>query len=145
MYTPRLEPKARNQETNLKKSIHRDSTRGFRLTNRSEPPLKLLLYDHYSAPNLCLLIRTSTHFTSSQQKKGKKHDFAGPSRHEAKTAEANPGSVGRGEQGEARPGNSAPRGGPQLELFRRRLKTWSQLGLLIAEMTGPTYLYILSC
>ena len=37
-----------------------------------------------------------------------------------------PGEFGRGGQGEARPGNSAPRGGPQLELCRTRLKSWSK-------------------
>ena len=41
-------------------------------------------------------------------------------------AEASRGRFGRGEQGEARPGNSVPRGGPQLELSRRQLKTWSK-------------------
>ena len=37
-----------------------------------------------------------------------------------------PARVERGEQGEARPGNSAPGGGPQLGLSRRQLKTWSK-------------------
>ena len=38
------------------------------------------------------------------------------SRHKARTAEADRGRVGRAEQGELRLGNSAPRGGPLLEL-----------------------------
>ena len=40
------------------------------------------------------------------------NNFHRLSRHEARTAEAASGRVGRGEQGEARPRNSAARGGP---------------------------------
>ena len=50
------------------------------------------------------------------------------SRHEAGTAEADAGSVGRGEQREANPGISASRGGPQLELSRRRLYNRAYIG-----------------
>lgn len=44
----------------------------------------------------------------------------------ASMAEAILGRVGRGEQGEARTGNSAPRAGPHCELrvARKRLKAW---------------------
>ena len=51
-------------------------------------------------------------------------------------------TVGRGEQGEARPAIRAPRGGPHLDLERLRLKTWSKSDFSIAETTGPTYPYI---
>ena len=47
-----------------------------------------------------------------------------------------------GEQGEARPAMSAPRGGPHLDLGRLRLKTWSKSDFSLAETTWPTYLYI---
>ena len=50
--------------------------------------------------------------------------------------------VGRGEQGEARPDISAPRGGPHLDLGRLRLNPWSKSDSWIAEATAPTYLYI---
>ena len=50
----------------------------------------------------------------------------GPPRHEGSTREAASSRVRRAEQGEALPGSSAPRGGPQLELSRRKLKTWSK-------------------
>ena len=43
---------------------------------------------------------------------------------DANTAEAAPGRVERGEQGEARRANSTPHGGLHLELGRLRLKTW---------------------
>ena len=43
-------------------------------------------------------------------------------RHEASTVEATPGRGKRDEQAEAHAGNSAARGGPQLELSRRWLK-----------------------
>ena len=59
----------------------------------------------------------------SEQKVGQNRDLAGPPRHEARTAEAAPGRVERGEQGVARPGNSALSGGPQLELSRTWLQT----------------------
>ena len=45
--------------------------------------------------------------------KAKEHP---PQRDDASTVDAELGRVGRVEQGETRPGNSAPRGGPQLEL-----------------------------
>ena len=43
---------------------------------------------------------------------------------DASKAEAAPGRVGRGEQGETKRANSAPNGGPHLGLGRLRLKTW---------------------
>ena len=60
-------------------------------------------------------------------------------------AEATPGRVERGEQAEARAGNSATRGGPKLELSRRRLKNWSKLGPSATLVHAPTYwcLYLL--
>ena len=65
-----------------------------------------------------------------------------PSRHEARTAEAAPSRVGKGQQGEARPGNKAPTGGPQLELSRKPLKTWSKSDPSAALVQGPTSLYV---
>lgn len=50
-----------------------------------------------------------------------------PVRHTTSTAKANPGTVGRGEQCEARTGNSAPRRGPHCEL--RYLENGSKPGL----------------
>ena len=58
------------------------------------------------------------------------------------TTEANPGRVERVEQGEARPRNSAPRSGSQLELFGRRLKTWSNSEPWAALVQAQTYLYM---
>ena len=46
-----------------------------------------------------------------------------------------------GEQDEARPAISAPRGGPHLDLGRLRLKTWSNSDFSIAETTWPIYIY----
>ena len=65
-----------------------------------------------------------------------------PPRHEASTIDADPGRAGRIEQGEARPGNSAPRSGPQLELFRRRLKTCSKSEPSAAHVQTPTCVYM---
>ena len=42
------------------------------------------------------------------------------------TINADPGRAGRVEQGEAPPGKSAPRGGPQVQLSRTQLKTCSK-------------------
>ena len=63
--------------------------------------------------DFCIFIRTTTIFTfrNSTSICGQKCDLDGAiSRHEARTAEADSGRVGRGEQCEASPGNSAPRG-----------------------------------
>ena len=65
-----------------------------------------------------------------------------PQGDDASTAEADPGRVGRDEQGEAHRANSTPNGGPHLELGRLRLKTWSESDLSIAETTWSTYPYI---
>ena len=54
---------------------------------------------------------------------------------DASTAEASPGRVRRGEQGEARRANSTPNGGPHLELGRLRLTTWSKTDVSIAQTT----------
>ena len=47
-------------------------------------------------------------------------------------AEAASGRVRRDEQGEARRANTAPNGGPHLELGRLQLNTWSRSDLPIA-------------
>ena len=52
------------------------------------------------------------------------------------TAEATPGTIGRGEQGEARRAQSTPNGGPHLELGQLRLKTWSKSDFSISQTTG---------
>ena len=65
------------------------------------------------------------------------------SRHEARMAEADPDRIGRGEQGEARPENSAPRGGAQLELSRRRLKTWSKSDPSASLVRANIFIYVL--
>ena len=57
----------------------------------------------------------------------------------ASTAEAAPGRVGRGEQGEARRASSTPNGGPDLELGRLRLKTWSKTDFSISQTTGQNF------
>ena len=57
-------------------------------------------------------------------------------------AEAAPGRAGTDEHGEARRANTTPNGGPQFELQRLRLKTWSKFDFSIAEMTQSTYLYM---
>ena len=68
-----------------------------------------------------------------------------PQGDDASTAKADPGRVGRDEQGEAHRANSTPDVGPHLELGSLRLKTWSKSDLRIAE-TCPTcitrYIYI---
>ena len=69
-------------------------------------------------------------------KKRKKHPPLGD---DACTVEAAPNIVGRDEQGEARRANTAPKGGPHLELERFRLKTWSKSDFSIADTTWPTY------
>ena len=79
-----------------------------------------------------VFIRTSrTHLTfwnTSEYIFGKKRALAAATEHtKGDRPRPSPGRVERGEQGEARPGNSAPRDGPQLELFfRSRLSTWSK-------------------
>ena len=65
-----------------------------------------------------------------------------PQRADASTTDADPGRVGRVEQGKARPRNSASRVGPQLELFRRRLKTRSKSEPSAALVQAPTCLYM---
>ena len=54
--------------------------------------------------------------------------------HAAGAAEAATGRVGRGKQGEARPANSAPRGGPQLKLGRFRLKRKHNIDFQMVDM-----------
>ena len=71
------------------------------------------------------------------QKKRKQHL---PQGGDASTVSAGTCRVGKGEQGEARPALSPPRGGPHLDLGRSRLKTCSKSDFSIAETTGPTYL-----
>ena len=65
----------------------------------------------------------------------KKRDFDGST-----TARGEPGSevapstVRRAEQGEALPGISAPKSGPQIEVWRSRLKAWFKSELLAARV-----------
>lgn len=47
--------------------------------------------------------------------------------------------VGRCEQGEARPGINAPRGGPHLDQSRLQLKPWSYPDFSAAGTTWSTY------
>ena len=63
------------------------------------------------------------------QKRTKEHP---PQGDDASTVTADTCWVGRGEQGEARPAIGAPRGGPNLDLGRLRLKSWSRSDFLIA-------------
>ena len=72
-------------------------------------------------------------------KKRKEHT---PQGDDASTVEADPGRVGRDEQGEAHRANTTPNGGPHLELGRLRLETCSKSDFSIAETTWPTYIYI---
>ena len=72
-------------------------------------------------------------------KKQKQHPPPGD---DTSTAEAAPGRVGKDEQGEARRANTTPNDGPNLELRRFRLKTWSISDLSIAETTWSTHLNI---
>ena len=71
-------------------------------------------------------------------KKQKQHPSAG---NNASTAEAAPGGVGRGQQGEARRAETIRNGVPHLELGRLRLKPCSESDVSIAK-TWPTYLYM---
>ena len=72
-------------------------------------------------------------------KKRKQHPSHGD---DTNTAELAPGRVGRDDHGEARRVNTTPNGGPHLELWCLRLKTWSKCDSSVAETTWPTYLYI---
>ena len=54
-----------------------------------------------------------------------------------------PPAVKRDEQGGARRTSTTPNGGPHLELWRLRLKTWSKSDFSSAKTTWPTYLHIL--
>ena len=87
-----------------------------------------------------LYIHTNRHTGSEQlfwpKKRKQQHPWQGD---DASTAEAAPGRVGRGEQGEPRRANRTPNGGPRLELGRLRLKSCSKSDFSIAE---TTYLYI---
>ena len=59
-----------------------------------------------------------------------------------RTAEAAPGKVGKGMQGEAPRANSTPNGAPHLELGRGKLKTWGNISKIsIGETTWPSYLH----
>ena len=61
-----------------------------------------------------------------------------PQGDDASTVYAATCRVGRGEQGEAHPTVSAPRGGPNVDLGRLRLKTWSQSDFSIDGTTWVT-------
>ena len=65
--------------------------------------------------------------------KRKQHPWQGD---DASRAEATTVRVERDEQGEARPSNTAPKGGPHLELERSSLKTRSETGFSIADGIG---------
>ena len=75
----------------------------------------------------------------SERKISKNVFFQRRPRHEARTGEGAPGRVERGAQGEARPGNSAPRSGPRLEVSRRRPKVWSKSDPSAALVQGSSY------
>ena len=142
VHTEARTQKEENEEIKLKKkTIHRDSNTRPTINNRSGYPstccCTITLWT-----TLCVLILTTTHFTFRNKKSAKNTVLQGLSRHEARTTEAAPRRVGRGEQGEARPGNSAPSDGPQIELSRRRLKTLSKSDTVAALVQAPTYLYV---
>ena len=68
---------------------------------------------------------TSKRLISEQffcRKERKQHALPGD---DASTAEVAPSGIGRGEQGDARRANSAPRSRPYREQIRFRPKTWS--------------------
>ena len=69
--------------------------------------------------------------------KGKQYP---PQGDDASTVQAATCRVGRGEQGEARPATSTPRGRPHLDLGRVRLKTWSKSDFSIAGTTWGTFI-----
>ena len=87
-------------------------------------------------------MRTTTHLELRNRKLAKYTILQDFLRHERERPRPPPCRVGRGEQIEARPGNSVPRSGPHLVLSRRRIETWCISGLSIAETTGPTYFYM---
>ena len=89
------------------------------------------IYIHVQIDNLILF----------DKKKQQEHP---QQRDDASTADADPGRVGRDEQVETRPGNSAPKGGPQLELSREQLKIWSKSepsAALLQPLENPSCIY----
>ena len=87
---------------------------------------------------------TTTHLTSRNICFEKKTNLYHLSQHEARTGEADPDRVGRAEQCEALPGNGAPRRGPQLEVSRRQLKTWSKpepSAALVQSLVNPPWIH----
>ena len=79
---------------------------------------------------------------TSEQKVGQTHDslLAGAVRTRSENGRGRPRQIREGKQGEAHPGNSAPRGGPQLEVSRRWPKTWSELDpsfALVQPLNNP--------
>ena len=92
-----------------------------------------------------MYVPTTTHLTFRNKIFEKSTNLHQLSLHEARTAEADPDRVRRVEQGEARPGNSTSRGGPQLELSRRQLKTWFKSEIsaaLVQSLDNPPSIYI---
>ena len=64
--------------------------------------------------------------------------------HDESSAKAIADRVGRGEQAEARAGNSAARVGSQLELSRRLFKTWSESepsAAFVQPLASPPRIY----
>ena len=59
-------------------------------------------------PIFCIYVPPTTHSTFRNRNFEKNTNLHQLSCHEARTAKADPGRVGRAEQGEARPGSSAP-------------------------------------
>ena len=87
------------------------------------------------------------HLTLQNKNLVKNVIYQGPSRLKARAAEAATGRVGRGEQSEERPGNRAPRGGPQLDrvIFEDGSKSGLQqtLRLLSCNLRTTLHDYIL--
>ena len=73
-----------------------------------------------------IFIRAAPHLAFRNRKIAKKILSRRPPRHEASTTDADPGRVGKVDQGDARARNSAARGRPQLELSRKQLKIGSK-------------------
>ena len=74
------------------------------------------LHTNYTASTLGTITTSSPHTARNAV-------LMGPPRHEGSTREAAPSRARRADQNEALPGSSAVRGGPQLQLSPRQLKT----------------------
>ena len=98
-----------------------------------------LLYTLLSLLGQTVVLHATTYYqvNLSQQEK-KKHNFSWAV---TRTAGSALGRVGRGEQGGARPGNSAPRGGPILELPPTGGQTRASRSLRRHGQHTHTYIY----